>query len=46
MASLRKLGKIHGDKTFGWHTRIKGANKKLSSRVARKRLNRETQKNI
>jgi hypothetical protein len=39
--SLRKIGKIYGEKTFGWHRRIKGANKKLSSRIARRRLNRE-----
>ena len=38
--SLRKIAKIHGERTFGWHRRIKGINKKISSRLARRRLNR------
>ena len=41
MASLRKLAKIYGDKTLGWHTGVKKQNKKLSQRMSRRRLNRE-----
>lgn len=39
--SPKKIGKVYGDKTFTWHSRIKGKNKKLASRATRRRLNRE-----
>ena len=46
MASLRKIAKIYGEKTFSWHTGVKKQNKKHSSRVARRRLNREVGREI
>jgi len=38
--SPKKIAKVYGERTFTWHRRIKGANKKFASRLTRRRLNR------
>ena len=39
--TLRKIGKMFGDKTYGWHSKIKKWSKKHNARVVRRRLNRD-----